>query len=74
MKTIQTSVVVDPGHTITLRLPDDIEPGAYQVTLVIDDQPIGTKSSHKEFPAIEDGPWPERLSLRRETMHNGDGP
>ena len=39
MKTIQTSVVVDPGHTITLRLPDDIEPGAYQVTLVIDDQP-----------------------------------
>jgi hypothetical protein len=74
VKTIQTSVVVEPGHTITLRLPDDIEPGAYQVTLVIDDQPIGQKSNHKELPAIDVGPWPERLTLGHETMHNGGGP
>ena len=28
MKTIQTTAIVEPGQTITLHLPDDIEPGA----------------------------------------------
>jgi hypothetical protein len=73
MKTIQTRVVVEPGHTITLHLPDDIEPGAYQVTLVIDDQPIGPKSDFSDFPVIDVGPWPEGLSLRREDMYGDDG-
>ncbi len=68
MKTIQTNVVVDPGRTITLRLPDDIEPGAYQITLVIDDRPIGPKSDFSDFPVIDVGPWPEGLSPGREDM------
>jgi hypothetical protein len=73
MKTIQTSIVVEPGHTTTLRLPDDIQPGAYHVTLVIDDRPIGPKSDLKDFPVIDAGPWPEGLSLRREDMYGDDG-
>jgi hypothetical protein len=74
MKTIQTSILVDPEHTTTLRLPDDIPPGAYRVTLVIDDQPIGPKTTDfSDFPVIDVGPWPEGLSLRREDMYGDDG-
>jgi hypothetical protein len=73
MKTIQTNAIVEPGHTITLHLPDDIQPGAYRVTLVIDDRPIGPKSDLKDFPVHDVGPWPEGLSLRREDMYGDDG-
>jgi hypothetical protein len=69
MRTIQTSVLVDPEHTMTLRLPDDIPPGAYRVTLVIDDQPIPPKTTDlSDFPVHDVGPWPEEFSLRREDM------
>ncbi len=74
MKTIQTNILVDPEHTTTLRLPDDIAPGAYRVTLVIDDQPIATKKGDfSDFPVIDVGPWTEGLSLRREDMYGDDG-
>jgi hypothetical protein len=73
MKTIQTAAIVDPGHTITLRLPDNIQPGTYHVTLVIDDRPIGPKPDLKDFPVHDVGPWPEGLSLRREDMYGNDG-
>ena len=73
MKTIQTRAVVGPEHTITLQLPDEIEPGAYQVTLVIDDRPVAVKSDFSDFPVIDVGPWPEGLSLRREDMYGDDG-
>ena len=73
MKTIQTTAVVEPGHTITLHLPEELEPGRYQVTLVIDDQPIRPKSDFSNFPVHDVGPWPEGLSLRREDMYGDDG-
>jgi hypothetical protein len=71
---IQTSILVDPEHTITLRLPDDVAPGSYRVTLVIDDQPIGPKpTDFSDFPVIDVGPWSEGLSMRREDMYGDDG-
>jgi hypothetical protein len=73
MKTLQTNAVVGAGHTITVHLPDDIEPGTYRITLVIDDRPIGPKSDLSDFPVIDVGPWPEGLSLRREDMYGDDG-
>jgi hypothetical protein len=74
MKTIQMNVVVEPGRTVTLHLPDAIEPGTYQATLVIDDRPIRPlKSDLSDFPVHDVGPWPEGLSLRREDLYGDDG-
>lgn len=74
MKTITATAIVTPDGKITLQLPPDIPPGAHQVVLVIDEQPMKKeKRPPLDFPTISVGSWPADLSLRREDMYGDDG-
>lgn len=74
MKTIETTVTVTPEGSVTLHVPPDIQPGEYQVVMVIDEHPIvKEKRPPLKFPVDHYGPWPSHLSLRREDMYGEDG-
>lgn len=37
MKTMDITVQVPPGRVVTVKLPDDVEPGAHRLRVTIDD-------------------------------------
>jgi hypothetical protein len=71
MRTLELIGQVERGGQLTVQLPSDIPPGEHQMVLVIDERPLTPSETHSldDFPVDDYGPWPERLSLRREDMY-----
>jgi hypothetical protein len=71
MRTIETTAVVGPDHTITVKLPDDIPPGEVRVVLLVG------SSADPPLPfgllPIDIGPWPEGFTASREQLYADDG-
>lgn len=78
MRTIETTAVVTPEHTITVQLPADIPPGACQVVVVVMEttgqpRPTPLKRFTEGWPAYDVGPWPEGFTASREQLYDDDG-
>ena len=74
MRTIETTVTVEPNGQLVFLLPPDIAPGEHRVALVIEEQPAPVeKSLPPAFPVLEVSAWPENLSLSREALYDDFG-
>jgi hypothetical protein len=75
MRTIETTAVVTPDHTITVKVPEDIPPGEVRVVVVVENGaplPIPGELTSK-WGMIDLGPWPEGFTASREQLYGDDG-
>jgi len=73
MKTIQTTATVGADRKLVVDLPADVQPGAHQVVIVIEDAlvaPLGLP--HPKWPAHDLGRWPYSATLRREELYGDE--
>jgi hypothetical protein len=74
MSTIRLHIHVAPDHTISGVAPADLPPGEHEV--VVATGPIATPPVKPfrmvDFP-VDDRPWDDRISLRREDLYGDDG-
>jgi hypothetical protein len=75
MRTIETTAVVTPDHTITVQLPEDIPPGECRVVVVVAPEAThpATPLPFSQWPAYDLGPWPEGFTVSREQIYGDDG-
>lgn len=71
MRTIETTAVVTPDHTITVTLPADIPPGQVQLVVVVEERtaevlPFGLRPYNL-------GLTDPNCTFRREDMYGDDG-
>jgi hypothetical protein len=70
MRTIETTGVVTPEHTLTIQVPADVPPGAHRVVVTLTDEatrlPFGLEP-------LDIGPWPEGFTASREQLYGDDG-
>ena len=74
MPAIKLHIHVAPDHTISGVAPADLPPGEHEVT-VSNGRTVcaaGKPFRMAGFP-IDDGPWDNSISLRREDMYGDDG-
>ncbi len=73
MSTIRLRIHVAPDHTISGIAPADLPPGEHDV-LVSTAPPTRRRKPfrYEGFP-IDDRPWDDSISLRREDMYGDDG-
>ncbi|MGA3401452.1 MAG: hypothetical protein ABSC95_19730 [Acetobacteraceae bacterium] len=73
MSTIRLHIHVAPDHTISGVAPADLPPGEHEVT-VETGTPVrrGKPFRFEGFP-MDDRPWDDSTSLRREDMYGDDG-
>jgi hypothetical protein len=72
MRTIETTAVVTPDHTITVQLPADVPAGQCRVVVVVDSRG-GEKPFPYNLPVYDVGPWPEGFTVSREQIYDDDG-
>jgi hypothetical protein len=75
MRTIETTAVVQPDHTITVQLPPDVQPGSCRVVLVIERNgmaPLPT-TSWLDWKPHNTGPSNPDVTFRREDLYGDDG-
>ena len=74
MSTIRLQSRVAPDRTISGVAPADLPPGEHEVT--VSSGPAVTPPSRPfrmaDFP-VDNGPWDNSVSLRREDMYGDDG-
>ena len=74
MRTIETTAVVTPEHTLTIQLPADVPPGTHRVVLVIENgEPPRTASLWKDWKPHEVGLVDPNFTFRREDLYGDDG-
>jgi hypothetical protein len=77
MTEIRTRILVGPDHRISGTAPAIVPPGEHEVTIAVASPPAGQRPGEPfdvgALPAHDLGPWPERLSLRREDLYDEDG-
>ena len=75
MRTIETTAVVTPEHTITVQLPPDIPPGSHRVVVVIERNgaPAPPTVSWREWTPHDTGPVDPANTFRREDLYGDDG-
>jgi hypothetical protein len=75
MRTIETTAVVTPEHTITVQLPPDVPPGPCQVVVVVGTAGLPVHRATGQ-PLVFSN-YPVRLAtdttFRREEMYGDDG-
>ncbi|HME20782.1 MAG TPA: hypothetical protein VKI44_05380 [Acetobacteraceae bacterium] len=71
---IKLRIRVAPDHTISGVAPAELPPGEHEVT--VGASPAVTPPTKPfrvaDFP-MDDGPWDDSISLRREDMYGDDG-
>jgi hypothetical protein len=73
MKTIETTISVNPDRTATLRVPDDISPGEHLAVVVVDQNEKTPRSLKPiEIPVDDVGPWPPGYLVNREDIYDDD--
>ena len=73
MTVITTRIQVAEDGTISGRAPDGVRPGEHEIAFTT--APLkrpGKPFTMENFP-IDDGPWDDSISLRREDMYGDDG-
>jgi hypothetical protein len=74
MRTIETTAVVAPDHTITVKLPEDIPPGACRVVVVVGDETPAVKPSlFRDWPAHDLRLTDPNCTFRWEDLYGDDG-
>jgi hypothetical protein len=77
MTEIRTRILVGPDHRISGTAPALVPPGEHEVTIDVASLPAGQRPVEPfdvgALPTHDLGPWPERLSLRREDLYDEDG-
>ena len=75
LRTIETTGVVTPEHTITLTLPDDFPEGKCKVVVHTGDETPSRKSGPitANWEIFDIGPWPEGFTASREQLYGDDG-
>jgi hypothetical protein len=75
MRTIETTAVVTPEHTITVQLPPDIPPGSHRVVVVIERNGTAPPPvvSWREWAPHNTGPVDPANTFRREDLYGDDG-
>ncbi len=71
MRNVNLKVQVPADRTITIRLPDEVEPGEVDLTLVVRKQ--ARRPIREPWPELHVAAWPEGVSLRREDLYGDDG-
>lgn len=73
MLTVKTRVRVADGR-LEAALPASVPAGDHEAVIVIDasEPASGPKFDMAKFP-VDDRPWDESISLRREDMYGDDG-
>lgn len=72
MKAIETNVVVRDGKAWIG--PEGLPPGRHRAIVLVDERSsTSLGGSLEDIPIHDFGPWPERLSLRREDLYEDDG-
>ena len=75
MRTLTTTAVISPNHTLTVQVPGDIAPGVHEVVIVIggpapqQSQPL----SFRDWPAHDVGLVDPTMTFRREDLYGDDG-
>ena len=76
MTVITARIQVAEDGSITGQAPaGQLPPGEHVATITVKDAPLrraGKPFTMKDFP-IDDGPWDDSISLRREDMYGDDG-
>lgn len=73
MRSVEIRIQVTSQGQLVVSPQLDIEPGEYDAVLVIEAVVPKARRTPLNLPAIDLGPWPEGLSLRRENLYNDDG-
>jgi hypothetical protein len=77
MSEVRARIRIGRDHVISGVAPDDIPPGDHEVLITVGPpiEPLlkATPFRVEALPTIDLGPWPERLSLRREDIYSDDG-
>jgi hypothetical protein len=75
MRTLTTTAIVSPNHTLTAEVPADIAPGPKQVVIVLEDGAPSNKEPRKLTlpPPHPVGPVDPTCTYRREDMYGDDG-
>jgi hypothetical protein len=70
MKTIETDGVVGAGHSVLLRLSEDVPTGQHRFLVTIVD---GVAAEPPVIQVFDVGPWPEGFTVSREQIYGDDG-
>lgn len=71
MRHLNLKVQVPADRTVTIRLPDEVEPGEADLTVVVRSR--ARPEAGAPWPEIHVEAWPADLSLRREDLCGDDG-
>jgi hypothetical protein len=76
MNEIRTRIYVSADRRIHGTAPADVPPGEHEVTITVA-APATRQRARKPFdvnslPAVDLGPWPAIVGLRREDMYSDD--
>ena len=72
-RTIETTGVVQPDHTITLKLPDDFPPGECHVVVMSERGSVDrSRPLTGDWEMIEAQSWPESLTMSREQIYGNE--
>ena len=78
MSNLNLKVTVADDRRVTFQLPDDVEPGEVQLTVVVHPQRklkqrAADEDPLADWPTLHVESWPDNFSFRREEMYGDDG-
>ena len=74
MRALTVTAVVQPDHTLTVQVPEDIPPGVRTVVIVLEDANETCRQPFTlTFNAHPVGPTAPNCTYRREDMYGDDG-
>lgn len=73
MLSVKTRVTVKEDGTVEARLTEgELPVGEHEAVIVLNAERPRKRFSMKDFP-VDNGPWDDSVSLRREDMYGDDG-
>jgi hypothetical protein len=75
MNEIHTRIRVGTDHRISGTAPDEVPPGEHDVIINVQASSASADRAleDKDLPRHDLGPWPDRLTLRREEIYGDNG-
>lgn len=75
MRTIETTVTIEPDGKLVLQLPPDVPPGERRVVLVIEEPPatLAGPLPPLSLQSFAWPAWPADSTFRREDLYDDDG-
>jgi hypothetical protein len=74
VRTIKTTATVNDGGLLTVQVPVDIEPGEYEVAIVVDEQPtLAPKDWLDKLQTWAWDAWPADARFGRDEIYDDDG-